>query len=153
MAEQLDLRKVLTGSDARIYATVNGNSYLLAEAQSFTAALNPSNADVQPLGSKLIGAVTGGYTVALSVTEYVVRDDILLVPLLEAVKSGARISYDFQGVLDRTSMDGQESRQVFRDCIPDGTFNLLNLTPGEPVTRETSFRGNAFPEIIKAFAA
>lgn len=149
----VDSRKVLTGSDARIYATVNGTPTLLAEAQSFTAALNPSNADVQTLGNQLIGAVTGGWTVTLSVTEYVVRDDIMLEPLIAALKSGARISYDFQGVLDRTSIDGQESRQVFRDCIPDGTFNLLNLTPGEPVTRETSFRGNAFPEIIKGFTA
>lgn len=153
MAEILDFKKVLSGKDGRIYVTVNGVSYFLAEAASFVAALNPTNADVQPMGSNLIGAVNTGWTVTISLKEYVVRDDIMIAPLIEALRTGARISYDFQGVLDRTMIDGQESRQVFRDCVPDGAFSLLSMTPGEVVQRETAFRGNALPEIIKAFTA
>ena len=153
MAETLDLRKVLSGKDGKVFITVNGTTFLLAETNSFVAALNPTNADVQPIGSTLIGAVNTGWTVTISLKEYVVRDDIILEPIIAALKSGARISYDFQGVLDRTMVDGQESRQVFRDCIPDGTFTMLSFTPGEVVQRETAFRGNALPEIIKAFTA
>lgn len=153
MPDTLDVSKVLSGKDARIYITLKGKSYFFAEAASFTAALNPTNADVQPMGSALIGAVFTGYTVTLSVSEYVVRDDLIVEPLLEALATGERLSWDFQGVLDRTMIDGQESRQIFRNCIPDGTINLLNVTPGEVVQRETSFRGNARPELIKAFAA
>lgn len=149
----LDVSKVLSGKDARIYITLKGKSYHFAEAASFSAALNPTNADVQPMGSALIGAVPTGYTVTLTVSEYVVRDDLIVAPLLEALSKKEPISWTFQGVLDRTSIDGQESRQTFRNCIPDGTINLLNLTPGEVVQRETSFRGNAMPKIIKAFTA
>lgn len=153
MPEAIDMKKVLTGQDGRIYVTVDGVSHLLAEATAFTAALNPTNADVQTIGSSLIGAVPTGYTITLTVNEYVVRDDVMLVPVIEALRAGRHFYVDFQGILDRTMMDGQESRQVFRDCVPDGTFTLLNITPGEVVSRETSFRGNAFPEIIKYFTA
>lgn len=151
MPEVLDIKKVLSGKDARLYATFNGMTACLFEASSFTAALNPTNADVQPMGSPVIGAVPTGYTITLSVTEYVVRDDVMIVPILDAIKSGKAVTYDFQGVLDRTGIDGQESRQTFRDCVPDGTITLMNATPGEVITRETSFRGNALPEVISAF--
>lgn len=153
MPETLDLRKVLSGKDGRIYVTVNGTTYFLAEAASFTAALNPTNADVQPMGSALIGAVPTGYTVTITLNEYVVRDDVIIEPIINALKNGGNPVFDFQGVLDRTMIDGQESRQTFRNCVPDGTVNLMSMTPGEVVQRETSFRGNAIPEIIKAFAA
>ena len=153
MPETLDLRKVLSGKDGRIYVTVGGTTYFLAEAASFNAALNPTNADVQPMGSALIGAVPTGYTVTISLNEYVVRDDVIIEPIINALKNGGNPIFDFQGVLDRTMIDGQESRQTFRNCVPDGTVNLMNMTPGEVVQRETSFRGNAIPEIIKAFVA
>ena len=151
MAEKTpDYSKVLTGTDARIYITLKKKSYLFAEASSFTAALNPVNQDVQFVGNPLVGAVPSGYTVALTVKEYVVRDDLIIQPLLAAIAKGERISWDFQGVLDRTKIDKKESRQTFRNCVPDGTINLLSITPGEIVQRETSFRGNALPELTKA---
>lgn len=153
MAETLDLKKVLTGKDGKVWVSWNGNTELLAEANNFVAALNFTNADVQPIGSILNGAVPVSCTVTISIKNYVIRDDIMLAPIIEALRSGARISFDFQGVLDRSMIDGQESRQVFRDCVPDGTFSLLNFTPGDVVTTESSFRGNALPEIIKAFTA
>ena len=145
-----DISKVVTGKEARLYITLKGKSYLFAEAVQFTAALNPVNQDVQFLGDPLIGAVFSGYTVTLSVKEYVVRDDLIIKPLLDAISKGESISWDFQGVLDRTKIDKKESRQTFRNCIPDGTINLLSVTPGEVVQRETSFRGNARPELVKA---
>lgn len=151
MPEVLDIKKVLSGKDARLYATYKGKTACIFEASSFTAALNPTNADVQPMGSPIIGAVPTGYTITLTVTEYVVRDDVMVVPILEAIKKGEAVVYDWQGVLDRSAIDGQESRMTFRDCVPDGTVTLMNATPGEVITRETSFRGNAIPEVIKAF--
>lgn len=153
MPDALDLRKVISGKDARLFCTYKGKTVQLAEASSFVAALNPTNADVQPMGSALIGAVTTGYTITLTITEYVVRDDAMVVPILEAIKKGEPVMFDFQGVLDRTAIDGQESRQSFRNCVPDGTIGLMNATPGEVCTRESSFRGNAMPEIIKYFKA
>lgn len=151
MSQFFDERKLLSGKDGRVYVSIDDKTYFLAETASFTAALNFTNADVQPVGSALILAVTTGYTVAITMTEYVIRDDVTIKPIIEALAKGKVPRYIFQGVLDRTVMDGQESRQTFRNCVPDGTFNLLNFTPGEVVQRETAFRGNATPEIIKAF--
>ncbi len=151
--EMLDIRKVLSGKDGRLYVTVNGKTYFLAETSAFTATLNITNADVQPIGSLLIGATTTGVSISITMTEFYIRDDVMMQPLLDALAAGYTPTYDFQGVLDRSMIDGQESRQTYRNCIADGSVNLFNFTPGELVTREWSFRVNAMPEQIKAFAA
>ena len=153
MDEKLNLRKVLTGKDGRLYVTINGKTYFLAETSAFTATLNFTNADVQPIGSILSGAVPASVTVGITLTEFYVRDDVMMTPILEALAQGYVPVFDFQGVLDRTMIDGTESRHTFRDCVPDGSVNINNFTPGEVVTREWTFRGNALPEQIKAFAA
>lgn len=153
MEKQLNLRKVLSGKDGRLYVTIKNKTYFLAETSAFTATLNFTNADAQPIGSMLIGAVPTGVSISITLTEFYVRDDVMMTPLLEALREGYTPVYDFQGVLDRTMIDGTESRQTFRDCITDGSVNIFNFTPGELVTREWTFRGNALPEQIKAFAA
>ena len=101
----------------------------------------------------LIGAVPTGVSVSLSMTELYIRDDVMMTPILNAIKQGYMPRYDFQCVLDRTIIDGTESRQTYRNCIPDGSVNLFNITPGEIVQREWSYRVNALPEQIKAFSA
>lgn len=148
----LDTGKVLTGKDGRVYVTVNGKTYLYAEASTFTSTLNFTNADVQPIGSILIGAVPTGVSISITMAEFYIRDDVMLTPLLTALAKGAIPTYTFQGVLDRTKVDGKESRQAFKNCIPDGSVNLLNFTPGEVVQREWTFRANALPQQIRAFA-
>lgn len=41
-------------------------------------------------------------------------------------------------------MDG---RYIFRDCVPDGDVTLANVSPGEVLNREWTFRANLPPEI------
>ena len=146
------LNKVISGKDGKLFVTIDdGDPVLLYEAENFTATLNYTNADIQALGSILIGAVTTGVSVAISLNEFVVRDDVTVVPVINALNKNKVVKYTFQGCLNRTDIDGQESRQTFRNCIPDGSHTLMGLTPGEVVKRECSYRGNALPEIIKYF--
>ena len=44
--------------------------------------------------------------------------------------------------------DGEEQRLTLRECIPDGEFDLMSLTPGEIIKRNTSFRVNSVPEWV-----
>ena len=148
-----NITKLISGKDARVYITLKGKSYLLYEANAFNAGLNPSNQDVQTLGSHIVGALPTGYSVTASVSEYVYRDDVTIGPILEAIKAGAPIVFDIQTVLDRTMIDGQEQRFTFRNCVPDGTIDVVKIAMGEISSRDLSFRVNAVPEVIKLFKA
>ena len=41
-------------------------------------------------------------------------------------------------------MDG---RYIFRSCVPDGSIDIANVTPGEILNRAWSFRVNEPPEL------
>jgi hypothetical protein len=146
----LDVRQLITGKDGQLFVTTRqGTSIFLAEVDTFQAQLNPTNVDYQPVGSALIYSVNTGYSIALSLTEAVVRDDVMLGELIADIQNGYFPGFDFQGKLRRR--DGQAERIVYRWCIPDGTVDLQNLTPGEIIKRAWSFRCNASPEMIEQF--
>ncbi len=143
---QLDVRRLLTGKDGQLFVTTSdGTQIFLAEVDTFQAQLSVNNTDYQPVGSALSYAVSTGYSVTLTLTEAVVRDDVMLETLFKDIKDGQFPSFEFQGKYTRR--DGTESRQVFRNCIPDGSIDLMNLTPGEIIKRSWSFRVNATPEL------
>lgn len=149
----LDVRKLVTGKDGRLFVTgADGVPIFLAEVDEFTAQLSPTNTDYQPVGSYLTYAVPLSYTITLTISEAVIRDDVMLTRLIDEIRAGQTPYYDFQGSLVR-KIDNQSQRQVFRNCIPDGTIDLINLTPGDIVRRAWSFRCNAAPELIEYFRA
>lgn len=41
----------------------------------------------------------------------------------------------------------KNGRYVFRNCVPDGTVDIVNVSPGEIITRPYSFRVNAPPDL------
>lgn len=41
-------------------------------------------------------------------------------------------------------------RYIFRHCVPDGDVSFANVTPGEVLNREWTFRANLPPEIQEA---
>lgn len=143
----LDTRKLMTGKDGRLFIEVDGNQVFLAEVDQFTVNMSATNVDAQPVGSILVYAVNSGVTFSLSMSEMVVRDDVIMEPLIEAVRKGKMPTWNFQGGAER--WDGQEQRMTFRNCTPDGEFTLLNLTPGEIIKRNMSFRINSIPEWLK----
>jgi len=146
----LDVRKLITGKDGQLYvSTTSKKNIFLAEVDTFQTQLSPANTDYQPVGSALTYAVNTGYSVTLTLTEAVVRDDVMLDVLLSDLKNGYFPTFDFTGKLRRR--DGKAERVVYRSCIPDGTIDLQNLTPGEIIKRAWSFRVNATPEMIQKF--
>lgn len=147
----LDVRKLISGKDGRLFVTTKaGTNIFLAEVDTFQAQLAPTNTDYQPVGSALIYAVNTGYSVTLTLTEAVVRDEVMISELVADIQKGYFPTFDFQGAMRRR--DGQSERIVYRNCVPDGTVDLQNLNPGEIIKRAWGFRVNATPEILEQFA-
>ena len=148
---ELDVRQLITGKDGQLFVTTRaGVNIFLAEVDTFQAQLSPANTDYQPVGSSLTFAVNSGYSVTLTLIEAVVRDDVMLNELIADLQQGHFPSFDFQGKLRRR--DNKAQRIVYRNCVPDGTIDLQNLTPGEIIKRSWSFRVNATPEMIQSFS-
>lgn len=145
---QLDTRKLATGKDGKVFVEVDGKQYFFAELENFTVSMSVSNTDTQPIGSIVVQAVPTGVTYSLQVSELCVRDDLIMKPLVEAIRAGKIPAYTFQGGFER--YDGQEQRLTFRNCTPDGEFTLLNITPGEIIKRAMNFRINSVPEWISS---
>lgn len=146
----LDVRKLISGKDGQLFVTTKaGTNIFLAECDTFQAQISPTNTDYQPVGSSLVAAVNTGYSITLTFTEAVVRDDVMLGELISDLQQGYFPSFDFQGKLRRR--DGQAERVVYRNCVPDGSIDLQNLTPGEIIKRAWSFRVNSPIEMLEKF--
>lgn len=141
----LDVRKLMTGKDGQIFLyTRSGAQIFLAECDEFTISLDVQNTDYQPVGSILSYAVNTGTSISITLNEAVVRDDVTLDELLRDLADGYMPSWDIQGKLSRR--DGGTSRITVRNCIPDGSVDLMAIQPGEIVKRNWTFRGNSIPE-------
>lgn len=140
----LDTRKLMTGKDARVFIEVDGEQYFYAEVETFNVVMNVTNVDVQPVGSMLQFAVNTGVNYSVTLSEMVVRDDLIAQPIQQKIAEGKMPTFTFQAGAER--WDGQEQRVVLRRCTPDGSIGILNLTPGEVIKREMSFRVNDLPE-------
>ena len=123
----------------------------LAEINTYAVNMNVNTTEKQPVGSILVHRIPTGVTFDLTFTEMVVRDDLILEPLLEAIQNGQIPVYNFQGVAYKP--DGQEQRLAFNNAVPNGTFGLQTLTPGEVIEREQSFALNSIPAFISALAS
>lgn len=154
MAEQttLDPRKVMTGHDGKLYITVDGKSQFMANVDTFQAQINFSNTDFQPIGDLMTYAIPIAVSCNLTFTEAVISDDLIMAPILEALAKGEVPSFDFRGELDR-KYDSQGQQLTYGWCVPDGAFDLQNITPGEVLKRAMSFRVNKIPEYLKKLAA
>lgn len=150
--EGLDPRKVITGKDGLLLVGVGDNAPIpLANCDTFKLTSSFNNTDLQPVGSILSYGIPTGITVSLSMTEIIIRDDLMLGPLLDAIAAGQIPWYDFQGKYNRR-YDNQEERLVSNYCIPDGDIDLMSLSPGEIVKREWKFRCNSIPSYQSLFS-
>ena len=86
---ELDPRKIITGKDSRIFVGIGDDlPTFLAEAASWTASLSFTNAEVQPLMSMVSVAVPASVSISITLEEIVVRDDVMLEPLITALRRG-----------------------------------------------------------------
>lgn len=147
----LDTRELMTGKDGRLFVEFNGTNVFLAEINTYAVNMNVNTTEKQPVGSILVHRIPTGVTFDLTFTEMVVRDDLIMEPLLAAIQDGWIPAYNFQGVAEKP--DGQEQRIAFNNAVPNGTFGLQNLTPGEVIEREQSFALNAIPKFIQSLVS
>lgn len=147
----LNTTELMTGKDGRLFVEVNGKNVFLAEINTFAVNMNVNTTETQPVGSILVHRVPTGVTFDLTYTEMVVRDDLIIEPLLAAIQKGTIPVYNFQGSTEKP--DGQVQRIAFNNAVPNGTFGLQTLTPGEIVQREHSFALNAIPKFISSLAS
>ena len=144
----LNTTELMTGKDGRLFVEFDSTNVLLAEINTFSVNMNVNTTEVQPVGDSLVHRVPTGVTYDLTYTEMVVRDDLIMEPLLEAVSQGKLPVYNFQGVTEKP--DGQEQRIAYNNVVPNGSFTIQALTPGEVVSREQSFAINAHPKFISS---
>lgn len=147
----LNTTELMTGKDGRLFVEFNGKNVFLAEINTYSVNMNVNTAEKQPVGSIVVHRIPTGVTFDLTFTEMVVRDDLIVEPLLEAINEGKIPTYNFQGVAYKP--DGQEQRIAFNGAVPNGTFGLQTLTPGEVIEREHSFALNQIPKFISAIAS
>lgn len=147
----LNTTELMTGKDGRLFVEFNGTNVFLAEINTYAVNMNVNTAEKQPVGSILVHRVPTGVTYDLTFTEMVVRDDVIMEPLLKAVQEGKIPVYNFQGVAYKP--DGQEQRLALNNAVPNGTFGLQTLTPGEVIEREQSFALNSIPKFISSIAS
>lgn len=151
MNNTLNTTELMAGKDGRLFVEAGGVNVFLAEISTYSVVMNVNTAEKQPVGSILVHRIPTGVTFDLTYTEMVIRDDLIMEPLLEAIHDGKLPVYNFQGVAEKP--DGQEQRIAFNNAVPNGSFGLQSLTPGEVIEREQSFALNAIPELIKSIAS
>ncbi len=147
----LDTRELMTGKDGRLFVEAGGVMVFLAEINTYSVTMNVNVVEKQPVGSILVHRVPTGVTFDLTFTEMVVRDDLIMEPLLKAINEGNLPDYNFQGVAIKP--DGTEQRISFNNAVPNGAFGLQSLTPGEVIEREQSFALNKIPQFIDSLAS
>jgi hypothetical protein len=147
----LNTTELMTGKDGRLFVEFNKKNYFLAEINTYSVSMNVNTAEKQPVGSILVHRIPTGVTFDLTYTEMVVRDDLIMEPLLAAIQAGQIPVYNFQGVAYKP--DGQEQRLTFNNAVPNGTFGIQTLTPGEVIEREQSFALNSIPNFISSLAS
>lgn len=147
----LNTTELMTGKDGRLFVEFNGTNYFLAEINTYTVNMNVNTTEKQPVGSILVSRIPTGVTFDLSYTEMVIRDDLIMEPLLAAIENGELPVYNFQGVAYKP--DGQEQRIAFNNAVPNGTFGLQTLTPGEVIEREQTFALNSIPKFISSLVS
>ena len=147
----LNTTELMTGKDGRLFVEFNGVNMFLAEINTFAVNMNVNTTEKQPVDSILVHRIPTGVTFDLTYTEMVIRDDLIMEPLLAAIQEGQIPVYNFQGVAYKP--DGQEQRLTFNGAVPNGNFGLMSLTPGEVIEREQSFALNQIPKFISSLAS
>lgn len=143
----LDTRKLMSGKDGQLYVTTSdGTQLFLSEVDNFQAQMNVNTTTIQPVGSAQQFAYELGFSITLSFSEMVVRDDVILKPLFDDLARGVFPRFDFQGKMRRV-IDGVEQRQNFTDCVLNGNVDLMGINPGDIVKRNWSFHVNGAPDL------
>lgn len=139
----VDVRKVMSGKDGTLY---DGDGKMMVTMESFSAQANITNATFQPLGSAMERSAMTSYRVNLTMSEIVVHDNEFFVKIMEGLKTGVMPVFNFRGMI-RSPYNGSKEQVVYRDCVPDGSIDIQNMTVGDLYKRSWNFICNNPPEL------
>lgn len=148
--------QIRTGKDGALYINSTTGPVLLSEVNEYVFSISYESQDWHPIRSSLIYAVPTGHSLTLTLTETVVRDDLILGNILPNLESSGHASsfriFSFQTELEgfTNGYNGEENYQrlIVRGCIPTGDVDITKIKPGEIVDHAWTFRCNANPQII-----
>ena len=144
-----DVRKILSGKDGGFFDE-EGN--LMATVQSYTVTVTVNNGTFRPIGDAQEHSAMQSYSVSLTVTKIKIESDKFTRDMVEGMQNHAMPIYDFQGVI-RSPYNASEERIVYRDCVPDGSFDLQNVTNSDFIQQEITFIVNQPPELQSLLSA
>lgn len=147
----LNTQELMKGTDGCLFVEFNGVNVPLLEVESFAVNMNFTAVDKQYVGNPVVQSVPTGVAFTLTFTESVVRDEPIINIILDHLKRGKFPVFKFQGKLEKP--DGQEQRYAFNSAVPNGNFGLMNVAPGEVVSREQNYTLNEIPDIISSIAS
>ena len=147
----LNTQELMKGTDGLLFVEYQGVNVPLLEVENFSVTMNFNAVDKQYVGNPVVQSVPTGVAFNLTFTESVVRDEPIINVILDYLKRGKFPVFKFQGKLEKP--DGQEQRYAFNNAVPNGSFGLMNVTPGEIVSREQNYTLNEIPDIISSIAS
>ena len=147
----LDTRELMSGKDGSIFVECGSVNVEMAEVENFAVNMNINSVEKQPVGDPTTKSVPVSVSYTLAISAMMIRDDLMMAPLLEELAKGHFPTYNFQTKVSKP--DGQEQRIALNNVVPNGAFTLVNVTPGEVLTREYNFAVNQPPKFITSLAA
>lgn len=144
----LNTQELMRGTDGLLFVEYEGNQVPLLEVENYSVSMNFAAAQKQYVGNPVVQSIPTGVSFALTITESVVRDEPIVLVILDNIKRGKFPVFHFQSKL--TKPDGQEQRFGLNDAVPNGEFGLQNVTPGEICSRPMNFALNSIPECISS---
>lgn len=138
-----DVRKVMSGKDGGLF---DGDGNLLVSVENFQSQVSINNGTFQPLGDAQEHATMLSYRVTLTFTEIVVEDSRFFQMLMDGLANHRMPVMNFRGMV-RSPYNDSEEQMVYRDCVPDGTIDLQNLTVGELYKRSWNWIVNQPPAL------
>ena len=144
----LNTQELMKGTDGCLFVEYEGNQVPLLEVENYSINMNFAAAQKQFVGNPVIQSVPTGVSFTLTLTECTVRDEPIVLVILDNLKRGKFPVFNFQSKLEKP--DGQEQRFGLNNAVPSGEFGLQNVTPGEICSRPMNFALNSIPDCISS---
>lgn len=144
----LNTQELMKGSDGCLFVEYDGTQVPLLEVENYSVGMNFATAQKQYVGNPTVQNIPTGVSFSLTITESVVRDEPIVLVILDAIKRGKFPVFNFQSKLEKP--DGQEQRFALNNAVPSGEFGLQNVTPGEICSRAMNFALNDIPDCISS---
>lgn len=144
----LNTQELMKGTDGCLFVEYEGNQVPLLEVENYSINMNFAAAQKQFVGNPVVQSIPTGVSFALSITECTVRDEPIVLVILDNLKRGKFPVFNFQSKLEKP--DGQEQRFGLNNAVPSGEFGLQNVTPGEICSRPMNFALNSIPDCISS---